>query len=616
MKARARFIHEQGKNLRQNIWALLKFEGAFKLAAIVLIGSGLGLMTRFTMWATGYSYLTAENVSRFLTHPLVIAETILLLGLLSLGTLMDMAGIIHCVHMSYYGVQTDYYHAILYAIETAGRAFQRAKNRLVLAVVLPMLPALGLGLVPAIYGNLLFRDVIRRLRKNQALTVATVLLIVLVIILFCRCMYTAQFQILEECSTLEALGRSARMTRIAPVKDLLIYLVAELSSYLAYALLLGLAMGIAFLCERLVRPVSFINPLSTSVMLTITTVALVLFASWSAVAGILCISQLYYRHKLAMGEEVPAQPAGAPSDHFLRFLRRRQGLKWLVRGLVVLLLGVAALYIFYVYRGRLNPKIEYLHQTEVTAHRGASRYYPENTMSAIAGAIDQEADWVEIDIHMSRDGQLFVMHDDNLYRTCGIRGLCWEYSWAELSRMDAGLRFGKAFAGEPIPLLSDVIDLAIETGTRLNIEIKPSRYEEGLEKVLVEMLREKDFIGQCVVTSQKYQSIQKVKEQEPQITTVYVMGYAYGNIDRLIYADNFSINISSVTDRLVSRVHNAGKEIYVWTVNRRHQIEAMIDKNVDNIITDDVRLARKIVGEKRVSNALHEYIRWLNTWFR
>ena len=616
MKIRARFLWEQQRNLRQNLLEMWKFEGVFKLFVIV-VSVPLGtLMERFTMWATGYSYLTAENMRRFLSHPVVIAETLFVLALLCLGTFIDLAGVIHCVHMSYHGQKTTYYHTFLFAMEAVGRMLRKKGNRSLLLVILPMIPILGLGLVPAVYGNLLFQNfVLKEIQKHPALLASSLLLVVILTIFFSLFMFTAPYCILYRCSTGEALRRSFSLGKEGMVKDMSLFLLAELFCYGAYAFLLGLAMGLAFLMERMVRPVSLVNPISTSVMLTITTVALILLAAWSAPAGCICITQLFYGYCDAQ-KAVPSLQAGDYS-HYLKLSQRGKKLvRYLVRILGVLCLVACGIYVFYIYKGRFNPNIEYLHQTEVTAHRGASKYYPENTMSAFRGAYDLGADWIELDIHFSKDGVLFAMHDHNLYRTCGIRGNGWDFTWEELSQMDAGYRFGKAFAGEKIPLLSEVVDFAKESQVRLNIEIKPSRYEEGLEEALVLLLEEKDFIDSCVVTSQKYSAIEKVKRLNPEISTVYVMSYAYGNIDKLLYADIFSVNMSSVTSRLVSRVHNAGKQIFAWTVNRRLHIEEMIEKNVDNIITDDVKLAKTIVAEKRVSNALHEYIRWLNKWFR
>ena len=616
MKTRARFLWGQQKNLRQNIMEMWKFEGVFKLFVIMGTVPLGALMERFTMWATGYSYLTAENMRRFLVHPVVIVETFFVLALLCIGTLVDMAGVIHCVHMSYHGQKTTYYHTFLYALEAVGRTLRKKESRTLPLVILPMLPILGLGLVPAVYGNLLFQNfVLKQIQRHSYLLAGSIALVIALFVFFTLCMFAAPYCILYQVSTRQALRQSFSLGKRAMAKDISLFLLTEVFCYVAYAFLLGLAMGLAFLFERLVRPVSLVNPISTSMMLTITTVALILLAAWSAPAGCICITQLFYGYCDSRGT-VPSLEAGDYSHYLKLSVRGKKLICFAVRALGVVCLVACGIYVFYIYKGRFNPNIEYLHQTEVTAHRGASKYYPENTMSAFRGAYEQGADWSELDIHFSKDGALFAMHDHNLYRTCGIKGNGWDFTWEELSQMDAGYRFGKAFAGEKIPLLSEVVDFAKESQIRLNIEIKPSRYEDGLEEALVLLLEEKDFIDSCVVTSQKYSAIQKVKQLNPEIATVYVMSYAYGNIDKLIDADIFSVNSSSVTSRLVSRLHNAGKQIYVWTVNRRYNIEEMIEKNVDNIITDDVKLAKKIVAEKRVSNALHEYIRWLNKWFR
>ena len=118
------------------------------------------------------------------------------------------------------------------------------------------------------------------------------------------------------------------------------------------------------------------------------------------------------------------------------------------------------------------------------------------------------------------------------------------------------------------------------------------------------------------MTSQAYNSIAKVKQLDEEITTVYVMGRADGNINRLEYADAFSVRSSSISERLVHRVHNKGKYIYAWTVNTRDAINTMIDRNVDNIITDDVPLAFNCIGRKTTTDAVNDYIDFLNRQLR
>ena len=86
---------------------------------------------------------------------------------------------------------------------------------------------------------------------------------------------------------------------------------------------------------------------------------------------------------------------------------------------------------------------------------------------------------------------------------------------------------------------------------------------------------------------------------------------AYGNIETLSAADHFSIEASSITEKMVSKVHNAGKQLYGWTVNTEESIERMIELNVDNIITDDVELAKECVYLSKTSDVVTELVKWL-----
>ena len=124
----------------------------------------------------------------------------------------------------------------------------------------------------------------------------------------------------------------------------------------------------------------------------------------------------------------------------------------------------------------------------------------------------------------------------------------------------------------------------------------------------MDIVNEHDFKDDCVITSQSYSLLKKVKEYDDSIHTVYVMAIAYGNILRLRAADNFSIKSLYVTDDLVKRVHNSGKQLYVWTVNSRAGIDRMLDLNVDNIITDNITLAKECVYRHKTGNTLIKYL--------
>lgn len=187
----------------------------------------------------------------------------------------------------------------------------------------------------------------------------------------------------------------------------------------------------------------------------------------------------------------------------------------------------------------------------------------------------------------------------------------WELTYDEIAELDAGSFFSEAYAGEKIPLLSTVIEFAKENGMRLNIELKPTGHEADFEKCVVDVIRSAGFEDNCVITSQVYEVLENVKAYSEEITTVYVMSIAYGDIDQLTAADHFSVEAMNVTRSMISRVHNAGKQLYAWTVNTKESITKMIEMNVDNIITDDIELARECIYESRYSSLLRELLKAL-----
>ena len=246
------------------------------------------------------------------------------------------------------------------------------------------------------------------------------------------------------------------------------------------------------------------------------------------------------------------------------------------------------------------------------AHRGVSTEYPENTMAAFRLAEELGADWIELDVQECADGEIVVMHDSNFARTVGLRANVWELTWPEIAELDAGSRFSPLYAGEGIPLLREVLDFARESGVRLNIELKPTGRERELERSVARLVQEYGMEERCVITSQVYAVLERVKAVAPELETVYVMGLAYGDLSRMTAADAFSIQAASITRPLVKRVHNAGKEIMAWTVNSADAIDRMLSRGVDNIITDDIELALERVSESRYSSWVREYLAIFN----
>ena len=122
----------------------------------------------------------------------------------------------------------------------------------------------------------------------------------------------------------------------------------------------------------------------------------------------------------------------------------------------------------------------------IYAHRGFSALYPENTMLAFRKAAMAGADGIELDVHLSKDGEVMIIHDEKLGRTCGLDGVVSDYTRTELEKINAGKTKDERFGFTPIPSLDEYLEFAKEEGIVTNIELKtaPVSYPDIEEKVL------------------------------------------------------------------------------------------------------------------------------------
>ena len=233
----------------------------------------------------------------------------------------------------------------------------------------------------------------------------------------------------------------------------------------------------------------------------------------------------------------------------------------------------------------------------ITAHRGASIAAPENTLAAFRAAMDAGATYSELDVQHTRDGEIVVLHDGDFMRMAGDPRKVGEVTAADLVSIDVGRQYDAAFAGERAPPLEEVIDLA-RGRMRINVELKYNVPDPGLAPAVVELLRRKDFLDQVVITSLDPAALRQIESIEPRLATGHIVTAAVGNVLRTD-ADFLSLNSAQATSSLVRRAHAAGKGVHVWTVNRPDVMLRMIERGVDNIITDDPALLVRVMRERQ-----------------
>ncbi len=218
---------------------------------------------------------------------------------------------------------------------------------------------------------------------------------------------------------------------------------------------------------------------------------------------------------------------------------------------------------------------------------------PENTIPALEQAIAQAADYAEIDVRQTADGVVVLMHDLSLKRTCGLSKNVNQMTYQELQSLDAGAWFSPEYQGTKIPTLGEVIEFC-KGSINLNIEIKTAGDTASLTEKVARLIEEHDFEKQCVISSTDYQALLAIKEQNRNLRTGFIMSMAYGNYYDKEGIDFFSIKSGFVTQSTVDRLHQRGQEIHVWTVNTRTELQRVRNMGVDNVITDDVLLARQV----------------------
>ena len=232
----------------------------------------------------------------------------------------------------------------------------------------------------------------------------------------------------------------------------------------------------------------------------------------------------------------------------------------------------------------------------IAAHRGSSGAAPENTIAAVALALEEGADYVEIDVQETADGVIVVLHDADLMRLAGVRLNIWDADYDDLRDLDVGSWFSPDFADQRIPTLRDVLEMA-RGKARVNIELKYNGHDVSLAERVVEVVEAAGMESEVILMSLSQDGVKQVRALRPGWTVGFLSAAAVGNITK-IDADFLAVSTRLATTAFISSTRRAGKEVHVWTVNDRIGMAEMMGRGVDVIITDEPALAREVLKER------------------
>jgi glycerophosphoryl diester phosphodiesterase len=233
---------------------------------------------------------------------------------------------------------------------------------------------------------------------------------------------------------------------------------------------------------------------------------------------------------------------------------------------------------------------------KVTAHRGSSARAPENTLSAVRQAITEGADFAEIDVQTTADGELVVLHDGDLMRMAGDSRRLRDLTLSQAKELDVGKKFNGEFLGERIPTLAEVIRLS-RGKIQLNIELKYNWPDPTLAGKVVELLRREAFLTNCIITSLDPAALIEVERLAPELKVGQIVTASVGNVTRLP-GQILSVNKRAATRRFIQQARTAGKEVHVWTLNKTGDMLLMIERGANNLITDHPDVAIRLLRER------------------
>ncbi|MGX6978584.1 glycerophosphodiester phosphodiesterase [Vagococcus elongatus] len=241
-------------------------------------------------------------------------------------------------------------------------------------------------------------------------------------------------------------------------------------------------------------------------------------------------------------------------------------------------------------------------KTKVFAHRGSKGTHPENTLPAFEEAVDCLAEGIELDVHLSRDGQLIVMHDEKVDRTTDGQGRIADLTLAQLKELDGGSWFSEKFAGTKIPTLPEVTSFLQEKAYRgtLNIEIKTDVIQyEGIEQKVNDWMESRQWSFTYLYSSFHFPSLEKLALIAPDTQRAFIMFAEEELIQLGVYSPIISGLHPKYTwiEKQSPNVSDFPKDLRPWTVNKKEQMIDCFNKKLTAIHTDYPQKALEVRKE-------------------
>ena len=564
-----------------------------KVIAFVLLTPLLALTLRGLLAVAGRTVLCDVDIAYFLLGPLgwltLIVAGAFWVAIVALQQASLLGILVAATKSKHLGAIA----ALRFAFANAW-AVLRVAARIVAWTLLAVAPFLALAAI--IYATLLTQYDINYYLKERppvflvAVSLGAVILLAVLAILLClvtKWFFALPLVLFEGAEGRDALRISSERSR-SHRWVILGWLVGWV---LASAVLSAIGTGMVALLGRLIIP-SLADSLRLlafglgGVVLIGTLINLLVnLLSTTVFAALLCHLYLDRGRDPSAGKLPVSSDDMAPFDARIPITPKRLLAGGIIGVLIAALIGAVTL-----------RSVQLDDDVLVMAHRGSSKAAPENTLAAIRRAIEDGADFVEIDVQETADGEVVVFHDSDFMKLAGVDLKIWDATTEQLQEIDIGGRFGKEFNEERVPTLAQVLELC-KGKIGVNIELKYYGHDKQLEQRVAEIVDELGMENEVKAMSLKAEAVRKMKTLRPKWPVGQLLSVTVGDMKK-IDGDFLAVNASFVDRALVERAHKNGKEVYAWTVNDAPSMSTLISRGVDGLLTDKPALARSVLQQR------------------
>ncbi|MEK4337716.1 MULTISPECIES: glycerophosphodiester phosphodiesterase [Bacillus] len=228
----------------------------------------------------------------------------------------------------------------------------------------------------------------------------------------------------------------------------------------------------------------------------------------------------------------------------------------------------------------------------IIAHRGSSSAAPENTIAAFDVAVEQGADYIELDVQMTMDQHVVVIHDDTVERTTNGNGLVKSYTLDQLKKLDAGSWFDQQYTNERIPTLQEILERYSQR-IGILIEIKHPKRQIGIEKAVVDIINRFAYSRHIIIQSFDVHALQRIKAFAPSLRTALIIKHdAFKLTKRKLttyssFANCLNMKKTMINIWWIDRIHTFEMDVFIWTVKDQKTADRIKKYPIDGVVTDN-----------------------------